>query len=1122
MNVPLKKRHNYGINGSASSQNEPTTSANRVHSTNSNDEDDEYDDDHQSSNVDDDDDDDDESSGIGANTTMAHIGKEDRKQQYLNRATSDYDIRTVRNHRPSTDDDDNSSPSDITASTHNSSKKNELNKISSDSSETSDSSDSSKSSKDDAVSEVLSACDPLTEEAVMQHNTDLEPMNSQERIQFWNYSDAELTDDIYNDFDEEKYSSKPIRSERLQKRMYTQPGPKYTSRKSKKDEKSRKTDDKPTSSSPKSKADPKEARKTKASPTKKAKKIQEKSPPSPPVAKLPIPSAKVEQRPIVVNKSPLAVARSPLTATHSPLATNHSPLVTRSPLTHSILLSPVRPLLNNVANRPDNEIPSTIKFRVSYNKDTTIRSDNSFKVPTTPNTSFRSMNEGGCANCNKRSRNVDKTMSSPASSTEIPVNNQKEFYKYLGIDTNPPVQEKVSPEPSPNDALYNNRRSLRVFIQQKQHEYTRTSTKDDQSPHQKSPSTQTCHSPNNVHKHSPDNGNVFTKSPIVNGGVLKTNVISSHIKQRHTYEPPFMDGDEQHPNTNVPTTGKSFNETETTNTTYDANRFGESSGSQAVKGQRVLKRKVLLPSPMMLTEMFKRYKQCFKQGFAIRQQMRHQMVKRVKKRPSNNIQSTEKTSTQTENSTIEINTKINGVQKLNSVQPMNIGGDLINSFSPTSITHSNASTDSAIVVNSNVIENGIPIVTVESACSMQCQQDLDNHVDKSQFRNPLDIKKNGAVHAILTHSASPNDSEVIVVIQESQISFWNSTSKALTMFGIARSWMKIGEITRMTEGKEIDALYQHRLMDIGETFPVYVEIRAKESAPDEFRQSNLTFVYLNVYFVKLNADKHPQIVMECVHLDTIKGYANSIYYTALKTSPSVLMTWTEYNVNNQSRCGIIKYTLKMPTLDNLEDIMDYSDLQHDIKTLITIGDYHVVGCGDRTVSMWDHRNGNLLIDIEIDLPTIGHNIACYTVTIGDDVPDYMLLLQLVSDEGNDESNKQLRVMAVQTVDPYHWRTLQTHDIPNSYGKVCSIFNKDDMLTITFSSGTMLYLNLTLPHQIYIRNVSWSVPQTNGLSVSKCGAIGTPTLFTQSNGQTIEIFNDRIAMKSVWEYFIKKD
>lgn len=66
------------------------------------------------------------------------------------------------------------------------------------------------------------------------------------------------------------------------------------------------------------------------------------------------------------------------------------------------------------------------------------------------------------------------------------------------------------------------------------------------------------------------------------------------------------------------------------------------------------------------------------------------------------------------------------------------------------------------------------------------------------------------------------------------------------------------------------------------------------------------------------------------------SYAKSIYYTALQTSPSVLMTWTEQNVNNQKRCGIVKHTLKTPSLDNIEDIFDYSYLQHDITTLYAI------------------------------------------------------------------------------------------------------------------------------------------------------------------------------------------
>lgn len=66
-------------------------------------------------------------------------------------------------------------------------------------------------------------------------------------------------------------------------------------------------------------------------------------------------------------------------------------------------------------------------------------------------------------------------------------------------------------------------------------------------------------------------------------------------------------------------------------------------------------------------------------------------------------------------------------------------------------------------------------------------------------------------------------------------------------------------------------MYQNRLIDLGEQFPVYVEMRAKESSPDQFRQCHLTFVYVNVYFVKPSADGQPEFVRERVNLDTIKG-----------------------------------------------------------------------------------------------------------------------------------------------------------------------------------------------------------------------------------------------------------
>lgn len=76
-----------------------------------------------------------------------------------------------------------------------------------------DSSASSQSSDDGSDANCASIY-PLTEDALAQHNADFEPMNSKERIQFWNIGDE--FSDIEDDFDEQQtIFSKPIRSERV-------------------------------------------------------------------------------------------------------------------------------------------------------------------------------------------------------------------------------------------------------------------------------------------------------------------------------------------------------------------------------------------------------------------------------------------------------------------------------------------------------------------------------------------------------------------------------------------------------------------------------------------------------------------------------------------------------------------------------------------------------------------------------------------------------------------------------------------------------------------------------------------------------------------------------------------
>lgn len=82
-----------------------------------------------------------------------------------------------------------------------------------------------------------------------------------------------------------------------------------------------------------------------------------------------------------------------------------------------------------------------------------------------------------------------------------------------------------------------------------------------------------------------------------------------------------------------------------------------------------------------------------------------------------------------------------------------------------------------------------------------------------------------------------------------------------------------------------------------------------------------------------------------------------------------------------------------------------------------------------------------------------------------------------------------------------------------------------MLLITFSSGTMLFLNISSPHKIYMRNKQWPndqkpATQLNGVSQSKpYNTNQTDQMFAQCNGQIIELSHDRVTTKSIWEYFI---
>lgn len=131
---------------------------------------------------------------------------------------------------------------------------------------------------------------------------------------------------------------------------------------------------------------------------------------------------------------------------------------------------------------------------------------------------------------------------------------------------------------------------------------------------------------------------------------------------------------------------------------------------------------------------------------------------------------------------------------------------------------------------------------------------------------------------------------------------------------------------------EIHSLHQNRIIGEAGQYPVYVELRSRESPPNDFRQSCLSFVYANIYALRRTPSGELQLSVDSVNLDSIKGFTASINFIAIRNSSQIMMSWTEQTVT-RTRAGLCKYNFKVPDYDTVESILDFTHLQHNIKSL---------------------------------------------------------------------------------------------------------------------------------------------------------------------------------------------
>lgn len=289
---------------------------------------------------------------------------------------------------------------------------------------------------------------------------------------------------------------------------------------------------------------------------------------------------------------------------------------------------------------------------------------------------------------------------------------------------------------------------------------------------------------------------------------IALNSISSHIKQKHMYAIPAAEPDNviKEQSTNDATTFINPDAIETGTKTAPATTNRPNSSWDSLNRTRLLhtqKRKVILPSPMVLTEMFKRYKQCFRQDFVMQNPLSN--MKNMAKAPA--------TDTDAHNqANIEIPVTYQQNQSSNAANATKFL-DLSNSVIVVNSKSNNSCTDAEGMFASVSQQATFPPplhVTLIVSDSIQLNRDVAQRADKVQFQSPLD-PMHGAVIAILSHSTSPSENDVIVVVQESQISYWYAMAKILCMCCSARSWIRVGSFSRNVTGR-YDDLNLHFLM----------------------------------------------------------------------------------------------------------------------------------------------------------------------------------------------------------------------------------------------------------------------------------------------------------------------
>lgn len=172
--------------------------------------------------------------------------------------------------------------------------------------------------------------------------------------------------------------------------------------------------------------------------------------------------------------------------------------------------------------------------------------------------------------------------------------------------------------------------------------------------------------------------------------------------------------------------------------------------------------------------------------------------------------------------------------------------------------------------------------------------------------------------------------DVLLSLQQNTISFFEFNRLATLLRKGEPDFKVIDTIPRRRHDHLIDAdnKFQRLCFNEQNSFPIYVEMRAKQKILDLPEMCPIAFSYCNVYYIDQRRAK-----FSSVHLDTVKSIINDIVYTCIPGTSYFIMAWNETSPETKSIVtGIVKYKLT-PNLDlaKLASIRQFPKLNYRTK-----------------------------------------------------------------------------------------------------------------------------------------------------------------------------------------------